>query len=175
LYKGCFISSLYFYHSIPMTKALSIITFLLIPIALFAQSGQDKSKGRFYFKEGEIHDMGVLPPTHIAMDTFWFENIGNTPIIIKFVSSSSSAFIATDWPREAIRPEQMGFVSCIVKPAKHTGNFNEDLFIESNAYTNPGETVYKLHIAGFISKDVNAKPVKKKKHPVKKPAPKPAT
>ena len=137
-----------------------------------AQNKADKSKGRFYFKEGEAQDHPNLQPPKIALDTFWFENIGNAPIVINYVTPSSK-FISADWTHEAVRPEQRGFISYIVKTSQHTGPYKEDLFIQSNAVSTPGETTYRLYVTGSIGGGSSIKPVKKKKV-VKKIAPKPA-
>jgi hypothetical protein len=133
-----------------------------------AQNKADKSKGRFYFKEGEAQDHPNLQPPKIAMDTFWFENIGNAPIVITYVTPSSK-FISADWTHEAVRPEQRGFISYIVKTSQHSGPYKEDLFIQSNAVSTPGETTYRLYITGSVGSSAT-KTVKKKK-PVKKTAP----
>ena len=138
-----------------------------------AQNKADKSKGRFYFKEGETQEHPNLPPPKIALDTFWFENIGNAPIVITYVTPSSK-FISADWTHEAVRPEQRGFISYIVKTSQHSGPYQEDLFIQSNAVSTPGETTYRLHVTGSVGSGGAATKTVKKKKVVKKVAPKPA-
>ncbi len=166
---AAFIFCIFLLSCLPMkhTLFLAILFFAGISIAC-AQNKADKSKGRFYFKEGEQQDLPNLVPPKIAFDTFWFENIGNSPIVVTFVTPSAN-FISADWSREAIRPEQRGFISYIVKTSKHSGTYNEDLFIQSNAVSTPGETTYRLHVVGKVGGDTKGKPAKKKKA-VKKPA-----
>jgi Protein of unknown function (DUF1573) len=142
---------------------------LAIMILLLSGTGASHAQalGRFYFQEGELQDMGTITASHIALDTFWFENIGDAPIVINFVSTSAD-FVAADWMREAIKPAHRGFVAYLVKSSKHIGPFNAALFIQSNAKNKPNENIYKLMVKGIIAKD--AKPVKKKK--AAKPMPK---
>lgn len=149
-------------------KFLLAIPVLLLSVSVLAQTASiDKNKGRFYFQEGELRDVGTITSTRIHLDTFWFENIGYQPIIINNVNSSST-FIATDWQRDPIRPGQKGYISYIIKSSKHNGPFAGELFIASNAINSPGESIYRIYIKGIIGKD-GAKGPQKKKQVIKAP------
>ncbi len=145
-----------------MKPILSLIVLLLSGVVqVCAQNNNDKIKGRFYFPEGEQHDLGVVNPGRAVADTFWFENIGISPIQMTFVSTSS-ALITADWTREVVKGEQKGFVACLVRPGKKPGPFKCELFVQSNALEPAGIKAHVLHIKGETGKD-NAKPAKKKK------------
>jgi hypothetical protein len=146
-----------------MKQILSFTIFLLSGIvSAYAQPNADKTKGRFYFPEGEQHDLGTISPSHAAADTFWFENIGIAPIQMTYVSTSSPT-ITADWTREPVKDEQKGFISFLIKPNKHPGPFTAELFVQSNALAPAGIKAHVLHIKGEVGKD-KAKPAKKKKN-----------
>jgi uncharacterized protein DUF1573 len=149
-------------------KQVFSITILILSgiITVYAQNNNDKIKGRFYFPEGEQHDLGIISPSRAATDTFWFENIGISPIQMTFVSTSS-ALVTADWTREVVKGEQKGFVACMVRPGKKPGPFTAELFVQSNALEPSGIKAHVLHIKGETGKD-NSRTAKKKKT-VKKP------
>ena len=113
-----------------------------------------------------MRDIGVLTPPKIVLDTFWFENIGNGPIQMTFVSCKQP-FIAADWTREPIRSAHRGYVAFLVKTSKFTGPFYAELAIQSNAVSSQGDNLYKIYVKGVIGKDAAA--AKKKKPTPKKP------
>lgn len=149
-----------------MKKIVLFAICISLTFATMAQTpaAAPQLKGRFYFKTGENHFFGTLQGGPVAMDTFWFENIGNAPIQITFVSASAK-HITTDWMRTATRPGQIGFVAFTMKTTERNGYFSETLYIESNA---AGDPKYQLHIKGNIQGN-NLKAVKKKKPVAKKP------
>jgi len=137
------------------------------PAQSIADAEQQKVKGRFFFREGELHNLGILKKGRIVLDTFWFENIGNSPIDISFITPSSS-MITTDWTKGQVRPEKIGYISYVVKTNKKSGPFSAMLYVQSDAINTKGKKFYTLYIKGDIRE--GGKQTAKKKPIVKKPA-----
>lgn len=124
-----------------MKKAIFITMFAVV--ALVAKAQMQEAKINF---EVETHDFGEIkeadgPVTFV----FKFNNIGNTPLILKNVRASCGC-TTPSYTKEPIAPNAKGEIQVTYNPANRPGSFRKTITVTSNSTP---ENVY-LAIAGKV-------------------------
>jgi len=132
-----------------------IITSLCVLAAFmpssFAQDKKatEKAKGpQLQFKGGDTHDFGSVKKGPIVEYTFEFTNTGTEPLIIKDVNPSCGCTNAEWLPKEPIKPGKKGTIHVGLRTAEQHGNFQKEVYIQSNAANNGPDNRYAIHIKG---------------------------
>ncbi len=122
-----------------MKKLFSIVSFLLLSIAIFAQ------KPEIQF-ETETHDFGEIqeadgPVTY----EFKFQNTGKTPLVLHNVNASCGC-TTPEWAKTPIQPNGESSIKVTFNPANRPGTFNKTITIQSNA----ASQVKTLRVSGNV-------------------------
>ena len=126
-------------------RFLIVLFFVMLPVFVFAQ--QDHG-AKFQFKDGDVHDFGIIKRGAEATDTFWFINTGDDALIIQDVTPSCGC-TSVSWTRSPVQKNGQGYISLSLITEEQHGVFNKEVYIQSTATNNPhGEKRYTLHIKG---------------------------
>ncbi len=128
---------------------------ILIAVMLFSVGyvpAQEKS-AIIHF-ENKKHDFGQINPQKdsIFTTTFFFENKGNTPLIIQKITTSCGCTVP-EWTKEVVKSGQKGSIRITFNPKGYSGKFSKSIFVKSNAE----KDVIILRIEGIVKS-------KKQKH-----------
>ena len=119
--------------------------------ATFAQekTATEKAQGPVLkFKGGDTYDMGPVKKGPIKEHTFEFTNTGTEPLIIKDVNPSCGC-TNVDWsPKTPIAPGKKGTIHMGLRTAEQHGNFQKEIYIQSNAANAAPDKRYTIHIKG---------------------------
>ena len=135
-----------------MKHVLSILAFLLIGSALFAQTtkpaeqaAQASTKGPKMVFETNTVDFGEILKGSDRVRKAVFTNKGTEPLIVKTARGSCGCTVPT-WPKEPIMPGEKGTIE-INYDTQRVGPINKTVRIQ----TNEGEEEITLYIKGNIS------------------------
>lgn len=122
-----------------MRKILSLLSFLLLAVAVSAQ------KPVIEF-DTDSHDFGEIqekdgPVTFV----FKYKNAGKTPLVLNNVQASCGC-TTPEWTRTPIKPGADGSIKVTFDPANRPGTFNKTITVQSNA-EKPTKT---LRISGKV-------------------------
>ncbi len=135
-----------------MKHVLSILAFLLIGSAVFAQTtkpaeqaAQASTKGPKMVFETNTVDFGEILKGSDRVRKAVFTNKGTEPLIVKTARGSCGCTVPT-WPKEPIMPGEKGTIE-INYDTQRVGPINKTVRIQ----TNEGEEEITLYIKGNIS------------------------
>ena len=135
-----------------MKHVLSILAFLLIGSAVFAQTtkpaeqaAQASTKGPKIVFETNTVDFGEILKGSDRVRKAVFTNKGTEPLIVKTARGSCGCTVPT-WPKEPIMPGEKGTIE-INYDTQRVGPINKTVRIQ----TNEGEEEITLYIKGNIS------------------------
>lgn len=126
-----------------MKRTILVLIGLFFSFSLIYAQNQPE----FKFKDGEVHDFGVLKRGPAATYKFEFTNTGGTPLIIQDVTPSCGC-TNVDWSKNPVLPGQNGFISLSLKTEEQHGVFKKEVYIRSNARVPSGEKRYTIYIKG---------------------------
>lgn len=130
------------------------ITLFAFSLSLLCTGLHAQPKGpAFKFDGGDIHDYHIIKRGPILTDTFWFENMGATPLNV-FDVSPSCGCTSVDWTKAPVKPGQKGFISFGLKTEEQKGVFDKEIYIRSDGVNNQqGGKRYILRIKGDARDD----------------------
>ncbi len=135
-----------------MKHVLSILAFLLIGSAVFAQTTKPaeqaataSTKGPKMVFETNTVDFGEILKGSDRVRKAVFTNKGTEPLIVKTARGSCGCTVPT-WPKEPIMPGEKGTIE-INYDTQRVGPINKTVRIQ----TNEGEEEITLYIKGNIS------------------------
>jgi len=127
------------------TTILTVVLF----IAIFSASAQEKAKINF---DNKKHDFGKIYQNKdsIAVATFYFENVGNTPLIILKVTTTCGCTVS-EWTKSPIAKNEKGMVKITFHSKGITGKFSKSIYVKSNAENDV--VILKVEGEVFIKKE----------------------
>lgn len=109
----------------------------------------------------ESHDFAVVTEGEQAIHEFKFYNTGKKPLILTNVSASCGCTTPI-WPKEPIKPGEMGTIKAVYNSKGRPGPFTKSITVTSNAT----ESVKVLKIKGTVKRPEPGTPVNNQKSPV---------
>lgn len=137
-----------------MKKLLSLVAFIIISAATYAQTGP-----QIEFESDEIDYGTVYKGEDDGIRTIKFTNTGDEPLIINNVKSSCGCTVPSK-PKEAILPGKSDTIQ--VKYNMRPGSIRKTITIMSNA-TNHENGVVAIKIKGKVIAPENVNVLEKKK------------
>lgn len=110
------------------------------------------------FKQKE-HDFGKIPAGKSVSTVFEFSNAGESPLLIKEVTTSCGCTIP-EWPKDIIEPNENEEIK-ILYDAKYPGRFNKTITVVYNGKNSPqvltikGEVPYPIKEEKSTSNKIN--------------------
>jgi hypothetical protein len=127
-------------------KAFKKGTAVLIAISFFIDVLHSQTvSGTIKFQE-RVHDFGtILEKNGKVSHTFYFQNNGNSPVIINDVYSSCGC-IAKIHSKEAVKPGAKGKIAVTFDPSYKSGFFSKEIVVFSNG----GQNYSRIWVEGSI-------------------------
>ena len=124
-------------------KKIILLFFTVFHINLFSQNIIDKPVIKF---DTTAYCFGKIAKNKEVEKKFYFENLGNEPLIIMNVTTTCGCTVS-DWSKEPIGKGKKGYVVIKYKSGS-LGKFSKTAYVFSNAINSPTE----LKITGEVVK-----------------------
>lgn len=89
----------------------------------------------------EVFDFGKIPAGKSVSTVFEFSNTGESPLLIKDVTTSCGCTVP-EWTKDIIEPNENGEIK-ILYDAKYPGRFNKTITVFHNGENSPQELTIK--------------------------------